>query len=74
MPDTPAPSLDLAPKFMFGLTTGVSGNCLFWNDNVIVYPVACVIVIHDIKKHTQKYIKFGGTRKIITAMDLNSIK
>lgn len=62
--------LDIEPKFVFG----VSGNPLYSNDNVIVFSAAGVIVVHDLENHTQRFIPLTGTRKTITAVDLNSIK
>lgn len=66
--------LDLRPKFVYGLTTGVAGNCLYLNDHTIVYPVSGVIVVYDMDTHSQKLIKLEDPRRIITAMDLNVIK
>jgi len=61
-------------KFVFGLTTGVSGNCLYMNDHTIVYPVAGVVVVYDMEIHSQKFIKLKAPRRIITAMDLNATR
>lgn len=60
----------LKPKFFFGLTTQVNGNCLFLSENEIVYPASGVLVIHDINHHKQKYIQLAEPQKIITAMAL----
>lgn len=70
------PPVELHPKFILGLTTGVVGNCLFLTDDVVVYPVSGVIVIYDTKTHTQKFIRFTEqpSKTTITAMDLNPIK
>ena len=51
----------LKPKFFFGLTTQVNGNCLFLNENEIIYPAAGVLVIHDISNHKQNYIHLSIT-------------
>ncbi|VVC30821.1 WD40/YVTN repeat-like-containing domain,WD40-repeat-containing domain [Cinara cedri] len=67
--------IELQPKFMVGLTTGVEGNCLFLSDDVVVYPVSGVIVIYDTKNRSQKFIQFTEqpAKTTITAMDLNPI-
>lgn len=72
---SPVP-VELNLKYILGLTTNVVGNCLFLTDDVIVYPVSGVIVIHDTKIHSQKFIRFTEqpTKTTITAMDLNPIK
>lgn len=62
------PTLD--PKFFFGLTTQVNGNCLFLTENDIVYPASGVLVIYDINHHKQKYIQLAEPQKVITAMAL----
>jgi len=59
---------------VFGLTTGVSGNCLYVNDHTIVYPVAGVVVVYDMEIRSQKFIKLEAPRRIVTAMDLNATK
>lgn len=68
--------VELQPKFMLGLTTGVAGNCLFLTDDVIVYPVSGVIVVYDTKNHSQVLMRFTEqpAKTTITAMDLNPIK
>lgn len=60
----------LSPKFFFGLTTQVNGNCLFLNENEIVYPASGVLVIHNTAHHKQKYIHLAEPQKVITAMAL----
>lgn len=60
----------LEPKFFFGLTTQVNGNCLFLTENEIVYPASGVLVIYDISHHKQKYIQLVEPQKVITAMAL----
>lgn len=60
----------LEPKFLFGLTTLVNGNCLFLNENEIIYPAAGVLIIYDISRHKQKYIRLAEPQKVITAMAL----
>lgn len=67
-------SLDVEPKFIFGLTNNVSGNCLFLNDNEIVYPASGLIVVYNVTNHSQKFIKLLDPRRIVTAMDLNTTK
>ncbi|XP_050424212.1 cilia- and flagella-associated protein 57-like [Adelges cooleyi] len=66
------PSLE--PKFIFGLTTGLKGNCVFLNDDEILYPVSGVLVIHNITSHTQRYIHLIDSQKTITAMTLSFSK
>ncbi|XP_050525213.1 cilia- and flagella-associated protein 57-like isoform X2 [Daktulosphaira vitifoliae] len=66
------PSLE--PKFFFGLTTGLNGNCFFINNDEIIYPVSGVLVIYNIILHTQKYIHLIDTQKTITAMTLSNNK
>lgn len=65
---------NLHPKFLFGLTTNVTDNCLYWNDNVIVYPASGNIVIYDLKNSSQRFIKLPEYGCVITAMDINVIK
>lgn len=60
----------LKPKFFFGLTTQVNGNCLFLTENDIVYPASGVLVIYNISHHRQKYIQLDEPQKVITAMAL----
>eukprot|EP00102_Acyrthosiphon_pisum_P002329 XP_001943650.2 PREDICTED: cilia- and flagella-associated protein 57-like [Acyrthosiphon pisum] len=60
----------LSPKFFFGLTTQVNGNCLFLNENEIVYPASGVLVIYNTAHHKQKYIHLAEPQKVITAMAL----
>lgn len=60
----------LKPKFFFGLTTQVNGNCIFLNENEIIYPASGVLVIYDTVNHRQKYIHLAEPQKIITAMAL----
>lgn len=60
----------LKPKFFFGLTTQVNGNCLFINENEIIYPASGVLVIYNIIHHKQKYIHLTEPQKVITAMAL----
>ncbi|XP_025200516.1 LOW QUALITY PROTEIN: cilia- and flagella-associated protein 57-like [Melanaphis sacchari] len=68
-----SPTLDLEPKFVFGITNNVPGNCLYWKNDVIVYPAMSVIVIYNTKDNTQKFIYLTeGSRRVITAMDLNT--
>lgn len=66
--------LDIRPEFVFGLTIGLSGNCLFLNDHTIVYPATGVIVVYEMEMHSQKFVKLKAPRRTITAMDLSSIK
>lgn len=69
------PTVDIEPKFVFGLTNNVSGNCLYWKNDLIVFPAMSVIVIYDVKNNHQKFIKLAGRpQRVITAMDLNAIK
>ncbi|XP_060845459.1 cilia- and flagella-associated protein 57-like [Rhopalosiphum padi] len=66
-------TLEIEPKFVFGMTNNVVGNCLYWKNDVIVYPAMSVIVIYNTKNNTQRFINLPeGPRKVITAMDLNS--
>ena len=68
-------SLDIKPKFVFGLNSNVSGNCLYWKNDVIVYPAMSVIVIYNMKNNTQRFLYLTkGLQKVITAMDLNTIE
>jgi len=60
----------LKPKFFFGLTTQVNGNCLFLNENEIVYPASGVLVVYNTAHHKQKYIHLAEPQKVITAMAL----
>lgn len=60
----------LKPKFFFGLTTQVNGNCLFLNENEIIYPASGVLIIYDFVHHRQKYIHLSEPQKVITAMAL----
>lgn len=65
---------NLKPKHLFGLTTNVTDNCLYWNDNVIVYPASGNIVIYNLKTCSQKFIKLMESRSVVTAMDIDVIK
>jgi len=64
----------LVPKFFFGLTTGMADNCLFLNDDKIVYHASGVIVIHDISNNSQKFVPLNEPEKMITTMDLSNGK
>ncbi|CAI6352734.1 unnamed protein product [Macrosiphum euphorbiae] len=68
-----SPSLEIEPKFVFGLNSNVPGNCLYWKNDVIVYPAMSVIVIYNLKNNTQRFINLTeGPRNAITAMALNT--
>lgn len=60
----------LKPKFFFGLTTQINDNCLFINEDEIIYPASGVLVIYDTSRHQQKYIHLAEPQKIITAIGL----
>ncbi|XP_027851487.2 cilia- and flagella-associated protein 57-like isoform X1 [Aphis gossypii] len=65
-------TLEIEPKFVFGINKIPSGNCLYWKNDVVVYPAMSVIVIYNMKENTQRFINLPeGPRKVITAMDLN---
>lgn len=64
----------LEPKFVFGLTPGLSNNCFFLNDYNIIYHAAGVLVIHDISVNSQHFIYLKEPQKIITTMELNNTK
>jgi hypothetical protein len=65
---------NIKPKFVFGLVTGISGNCLYLNDHVIVYPAAGVVVVHDLDAHSQRFVYPKDPRRTITAMDLSPMR
>jgi len=68
-------TLEIEPKFVFGMNKISSGNCLYWKNDVVVYPAMSVIVIYNMKENTQRFINLPeGPRKVITAMDLNRSK
>jgi len=62
------------PKYFFGLTTGLSNNCLFLNDEKLVYHASGVIVIHDYSNNSQKFVYLNEPQKVITTMDINNNK
>jgi len=62
----------LEPKYFFGLTTGLSNNCLFLNDEKLVYHASGVIVLHDYSNNSQKFIYLNEPQKVITTMDINN--
>lgn len=64
----------LEPKFLFGMTQGLSNNCFFLNDNNIIYNAAGVLVIHNISSNIQKFLYLKDPQKIITTMELNNAK
>lgn len=64
----------LEPKYFFGLTTGLSNNCLFLNDEKLVYHASGVIVIHDYSNNSQKFVYLNEPQKVITTMDINNNK
>lgn len=64
----------LEPKYFFGLTTGLSNNCLFINDDKLVYHASGVIVIHDYSNNSQKFVNLNEPQKVITTMDINNNK
>ncbi|XP_050529265.1 cilia- and flagella-associated protein 57-like [Daktulosphaira vitifoliae] len=60
----------LKPKFFFGLTTGVTGNCMFINKNEIVYPAAGLIIAHNFTQNSQRFLHLSEPQNTITAMDI----
>jgi len=64
----------LEPKYFFGLTIGLSNNCLFISDEKLVYHASGVIVIHDYSNNSQKFVYLNEPQRVITTMDINNNK
>lgn len=64
----------LVPKFVFGLTPGLADNCLFLNDEKIIYHATGVLVVHDTSNNSQKFVHLNEPQKTVTTMSLNNGK
>lgn len=61
----------LVPKYVYGLTVGLTDNCMFVNEEKIIYPASGVIVVHDTLNDSQEFVNLKKPQGRITAMDLD---
>lgn len=47
----------LNPRFIYGLNTDVKGNVQHISDDEIIYPVGCLMAVHNMPQRRQKFIR-----------------
>ncbi|XP_050501847.1 cilia- and flagella-associated protein 57 [Diabrotica virgifera virgifera] len=56
----------LQPHLIVGLEPTIRGNIHYLSDDDIVYPVGCVVAVHNINTKKQRYIKLSEKGKNLT--------
>ncbi|XP_057670540.1 cilia- and flagella-associated protein 57 [Diorhabda carinulata] len=56
----------LQPQLLVGLETKIRGNVHFLSDDEVVYPVGCVVTVHNTSLKKQKFIKLADKGKNLT--------
>lgn len=74
MTDSPGFVHVLEPKFLFGMTAGMAGSCLFVDDDRIMYNAAGVLIVHNIATNTQHFVHLKEPQRRVTTIALNNGK
>ncbi|KAK9497801.1 hypothetical protein O3M35_003723 [Rhynocoris fuscipes] len=64
----------LKPILYRGLSTDISGNIQFANNNTLIYPIGKVIVICKLSEETQQYIKLPRSDRKINIISISPNK
>ena len=51
-----ASNISCTPSFFFGLKGDVTNNCLFVDDNTVIYPCGHNVILFSMSERKQRYI------------------
>lgn len=61
----------LKARMLFGLNTSVNKNISCISEDEILYPIGGVIIIHNYKKKSQRYINLPNPQKEISVISVS---
>ena len=60
-------SISVQPKFFFGLKGDVTNNCIFVDENTVIYPCGHNVILYSMSERVQRYIPgIDGSQGITT--------
>ena len=72
--DQKASNITVTPRFFFGLKGDVTNNCLFVDDNTVIYPCGHNVILYSMSEKIQRYIPGIEGSQGITSLAISPSK